>query len=273
MYVCTKISARLYSPTLVADARSACTTAWGTGGEIKPIVTALVTRAAFWREANYRTLQRTPIELVVALARALGASVHDLASLTDAENLTEVRFAPAAITPKQFVDRMNALREEVPFKLVASLLWRMRLLLGTQRGLVSPPTGYSMDGADYVSSAYVDDVSRLALEVATALSSLPDLTRDDLTGRAVRDALATKLSSSTSDAAAEWFLETKMALGDVIGGGAAAPIVFVASHVSIIRAVFADEPSWAYWSSAPQHKQAAYTLLGLALGNSDAMWR
>jgi hypothetical protein len=130
-----------------------------------------------------------------------------------------------------------------------------------------------MDGALYLSSAYVDDVSRLGLEVATALTNLPDATRHDVLAKPSRDALAAKLASSTTNAAAEWYVETRMALGNVMGGGAAAAVVFAASHVSIIRTVFADRALWAFWSTSPESKQAAHTLFGLALGNADSMWR
>ena len=271
--VCTKLSERLYAPALVNAARSACTSAWGTGGDLKAMVTKLVTRGAFWQRTNYRKRMRTPFELVVAFVRQQGATAQDLAGATAAENMTEVPFAPANLTPQQAYDRLTALRTKPPFVFVAGLLYRMRLLFGTGRGLVAPPTGYEMDGTYYLSTAYVDAVSRLGLEVATALSALPEEHRTHVTAKASRDALAAKLASMSRADAAEWFLEQQMGMGNVIDGGGSAPVVFNPSHVAIVEAVIANSAWWAYWASSPAAKQPAHTLVGLGLGNAHALWR
>jgi Protein of unknown function (DUF1800) len=271
--VCSKLSDQFYAPALASAARDACSASWGTGGNLKAILRSLVSRTDFWRSSNYRSLQRTPIELVVAIARQQGANVLDLATATAAAGLTETPFAPATITPQQVADRTTALRAQRPFQFMTSLLWRIRIMLGVPRGMVASPAGYPMDGAVFISGAYLEDASRLGLEVASSFGYLLDPDRNDLTSKVNRDALTAKLASGSPDAAQEWFLETRMAMGGVMAGGSTAPFVFSPSHTSILRSVFASAVYWAYWSTATATKLGPQTLVGLALGNSQALWR
>ena len=88
----------------------------------------------------------------------------------------------------------------------------------------------------------------------------------------LRECVATRLEASVP-AATDWFIETKLGMGDVIGGGAAAPFAWPASHVAIAREVMAASPMWAYWETSPTVKQAAHTVVGLGLGNAQAIWR
>jgi hypothetical protein len=147
----------------------------------------------------------------------------------------------------------------------------MKQLAGWQRNSYAPPNGYPMDGAAYLSSSYVDDVSRVGLIVATVLTNL-DTHRTDVTATATRTELATRLASNVVTAT-DWFIETKLGMGNVISGNASSPYAWPASHVSIVRAVMASSPLWAYWDTSPTSKQASQTLVGLGLGNVHAMWR
>jgi uncharacterized protein (DUF1800 family) len=271
--LCKKIVARFHAPSLRTAAVDACVTAWGTTGDLESVLRALLQRDAFWTAANYRTLQRTPIELVVAVARRLGVKLTDFASATTKSNLTETPFQPAQIgsSPDAIAASLATLRSAPPYKTIRDLLARIELMLGFPRLKVPPPSGYPMDGAAFLSSTYVDDASRLGLEVASSLNLLPD--RTDLSSTAERQALDAKLGSATDAAAIEWFLEQRMKLGNVIPSGSAAGFVLAAAHVDIVTAVIGATAAWVVHVNAPTVARSSDTLLGLMLGSAYEMWR
>jgi hypothetical protein len=212
-------------------------------------------------------LQRTPIELVVAVARATGIKLTDLAAAT---TTTETAFDPATMTPA-IVDQLTALRSTVPHRTLMRLMDRITVMLGARRMRIAPPVGYPMDGAAFLSPSYIDDASRLGFEVAAVFNQMPN--RTDLSSTATRAALDDRLTSSTSASALEWFIEQRMKLGNVISGTAAAAFTIATSHVSYLSAVFGNKSAWAVHANYPTTPRSSDTLLGLMLGSAYELWR
>lgn len=269
--ICKKVVARLYAPSLAAAATTVCTTAWGSTGNLIAIVRALVQRDAFWSPANYRALQRTPIELVVAVTRRIGVKLTDLANATAKSGLGDAPFAPASMNdPDAILASLATLRAAPPYKAIRGLLARIEVMLGYARLKVPPPTGYVMDGAAFLSSAYVDDASRLGLEVAAVLNLLPD--RTDLSSTAERQAFDAKLSTLSDTAALEWFVEQRLKLGNAIAGTTAAYTI-VAAHADIMTAVLGASAAWVVHVNAPTIGRSTDTVFGLVLGSAYELWR
>jgi hypothetical protein len=270
---CKKLVARFYAPALRALAQTACETSWGATGNLTTVVTALVSRDAFWAQTNYRNLQRSPVELPLAVARAQGVNLIDLRDAAVAGALTRADFAPATITPDEVITRCTALRSTPAHKVLDRIMQQSNTLLGAVRTEVGPPIGYRLDGAAYVSSAFIDDASRVGLEVGSALEFLVAATRRDLGSPAARTALDQRRTSSGSNAALEWYVETQLGFGDVVGAAGSQAFVFPAAQQSVMRAVFANTASWAYHLSSSTTKRSHNTLLGLTLGTQELLWR
>lgn len=270
--ICTKVVARLYAPSLRAAAVTDCMAAWGTSGNLKAMVQALVLRDGFWQAANYRSLQRTPIELVVAVARRLGVKLTDMHSAVTSAQLTSAPFAPARMAdPDGYLASLNALRGQPPYKVVRELLARIEVMLGFARLKVPPPIGYPMDGAAFLSSAYVEDASRLGLDVASTMNLLA--ARTDLSSNAERQGLDAKLAAVSDRAAVEWFLEQRMKLGDTVSSSSTVAILLATAHADIVTAVIGLTSAWVVHANAPTVGRSSDTVLGLMLGSAYEMWR
>jgi Protein of unknown function (DUF1800) len=270
--ICKKVAARFYAASLAVAAADACVTAWGTSGDLISIVRALVQRDAFWSPANYRTLQRTPIELVVAVTRRIGVKLTDLASATTKSNLGDAPFAPAQLgDPDKLLASLATLRGAPSYKVMRNLLGRIEVMLGFARLKVPPPTGYPMDGAAFLSSAYVDDASRLGLEVAAVLNLLPD--RTDLSSAAERQSFDAKRATLTDRAAIEWFVEQRMKLGNAIAATATAAYPLATAHADIMTTVIGAGSAWVVHVNAPTIGRSTDTVLGLVLGSAYELWR
>ncbi len=270
--ICKKIVARFYAPSLHTAAIGACVTAWGTTGDLEVVMRALLQRDAFWKPANFRSLQRTPIELVVAVARRIGVRLTDLATATTDANLTAAPFAPSEMDdPTAIAAALATLRSAPPYKTQRELGARIEIMLGFPRLKVPPPVGYQMDGAAFLSSTYLDDASRLGLDVASSLNLLAN--RTDLSSTAERQALDAKLASVSDRAAIEWFVEQRMKLGDAIATTPTGAFPLAAAHVDIIAAVIGLTSAWVVHANAPSVGRSTDTVMGLMLGSAYEMWR
>jgi hypothetical protein len=138
--ICTKLSRVLYAPELLAGARDACTAAWGTGGDLKAILRALLERPEFWSRANYRKLYRTPIEVVVSALRQMGANVVDVAYAVNAEGRSEAPFTPSTLTPASYLAAAGDLQSSRAALFINGSNRRIENLMGAQRLNIAPPT-------------------------------------------------------------------------------------------------------------------------------------
>ncbi len=273
--ICRKLSARLYAATLVPASITACQAAWGSGGDLRGIVRALVSRPEFWRRENYRALQRTPIELVIGIARQHGFNLVDALAVVTSEGLTAAPFVPSGLNLTTANNALEVLRASRSYAFMNRGIWnRITTMLGTRRMSVAPPTGYPMDGAAFLSTGYLDDASRLGLDVAHAVEHITASGRRDLGSPTARSALDSRITSQGKNAALEWFIELQLNYGNIIGGAAITDaFVMPAAHLTNLRAVFNNNSWWAYHLSGPTSKRSHNTLIGLMLSSVHAMWR
>lgn len=275
--ICTKLSRVFYAPELVAGARDACVAAWGTGGDLKAIMLALLQRPEFWSRANYRKLYRTPIEVVVSAMRGMGANLADVAYAVNAEGRTETPFTPSSLTPSSYMAAINDLQVSAAALFISGANRRIENLMGTQRLNVAPPTGYAIDGSRFFSTSYVDTVSRTALELAGLFEQLNAGSRRDLTSwQYTEPLLRSDIGTRGSDFAMEKYVNERLASGDVLSltrsaNPAVSPFVLPPSHGAILSTVAATPDIWAFWEAHPANKVMGKAWAGAALGNAAQM--
>ena len=275
--ICTKLSRIFYAPELVAGARDACIAAWGTVGDLKAILLALMQRPEFWGRGNYRKLYRTPIEIVVSAMRQMGANIVDVAFAVTDEGRTEAPFEPSALTPSSFMTAIRDLQNSRAALFIMGSNRRIENLMGTQRSNVAPPTGYPLDGARFFSTAYIDTVSRTAMELAGLFEQLNTSSRRDLTSwQYTRPPIVADIDARGSDFAVQKYANETLAMGDVLAltrsaNAAVSPFVFQPSHQRIVSEVAAAPSAWAYWEATPSNKVLEKAWAGVALGNVEQL--
>ncbi len=273
-FICTKLSSLLYADSLVAAARDACVAAWGVDGNLRSIYKALLARGEFWSSANYRTLYRTPIELVVSALRAEGVNLVDFEYVVRTLGMTEARFRPATLTDADaFATDILAFRELAPRSFLQQAGYRIEHLMGVPRTSFAAPTGYSQDGADYFSTAYIDDVSRLAHELA-GLLSLFNPSRNDKTSRTIAQAVVVNDPDRLqSPVGPMWrYVVETLGLGTVVGAPASAtplaPYRLPASQQAALGQIATTPTFWAYWTVTPGGQLFEKTWPASVLGNA-----
>ena len=276
--ICTKLARMLYSPALVGGARDACVAAWGSDGDLKRMYAALLQRPAFWDRSNYRTLYHTPIELIVSTMRQLGLTAGALLWSAVAEGRTGNEFPIATQSPQDFLDQLGALHNARSFQPLWNALARMETLLGAARMNVAPPTGYNMDGAAYLSIAFLDRLSRMPLELAGLFDYLHDAARNqDHTSLATRWIWTSETNRIGAGAAFESFLAGGLGLGGVLSTDAAsrtpAPYIMPIEHAYIMLVTAGDPSQFAYWWDSPSSKYLEKTWPVMALATSDELAR
>jgi hypothetical protein len=275
--ICTKLSRIFYAPELVTGARDACIAAWGTGGDLKEIMLALLRRPEFWGRANYRKLYRTPIELVVSAMRGMAANLVDVAYAVNAEGRTEAPFTPANLTPSSYMTAINDLQASAAALFINGSNRRIENLMGAQRLNIAPPTGYANDGSRFLSTSYIDTASRTAMELAGLFEQLNAGSRRDLTSWQYTEPLIrSDIEARGSDFAMEKYLNERLAMGDVLPltrstNPAVSPFVLQPSHRTILSTVASTPATWAFWEAHPANKVMAKAWAGVALGNAPQL--
>jgi len=275
--ICTKLSRAFYAPELLAGARDACVAAWGTGGDLKAIMLALLQRPEFWGRSNYRKLYRTPIEIVVSAMRQMGANIVDVAYAVSAEGRAETVFTPSALTPSSYMTAIRDLQASRAAFFIHGSNRRIENLMGIQRMNIAPPTGYALDGSRFFSTGYIDTVSRTAMELAGLFEQLHTSSRQDFTSwQYTRPPIVSDINASGSDFAVQKYVNERLAMGDILplarnATPAVSPFVLQPSHRRIISEVAAASASWAYWEATPSNKVLEKTWAGVALGNVEQL--
>lgn len=271
--VCTKLSRLFYAPSLVGSASDACQAVWGTGGDLKAMLLTLLSREQFWARSNYRNVYRTPIEIVVSAMRQMGANIVDAAYATHAEGRTASPFDPATMTPSSYLAAIEALKASRTAAFISGPNRRIENLLGTQRMNVAPPTGYSLDGARYFSTGYIDTVSRTALELAGLFEQMnPASRRDFVSVQYTQPLIWDDIEANGRNFAMQKYVGERLGMGDVLSIHrpvvlSRSPYVFPPSHQTILSAVAANQSYWAYWEATPSNKVLEKAWAGVALGN------
>ena len=250
-HICSKLGRIFYGSDLVPGARDACIAAWGTDGDLKAVYGALLKRTEFWGRANYRTLYRTPIELAVGAMRQLGMTAGALAWSAVAEGRTGKEFPIASLSPQEFLSRLDILQRSRTWQPLWQLLNKIEALLGAFRMDVAPPPGYAMDGAEYLSTAYVDRVSRLALEISGTFDYLHETARNhDQTSQLTRFFGQLSINELGGPAAFDRYVASSLNMGGVVSAEAASrvppPYIMPIQH-GYIMLVTAGNP--AYWAT------------------------
>lgn len=275
--ICTKLSRIFYADGLVGSASDACSAAWGAGGDLKPMLLALLSRPQFWGRSNYRNVYRTPIEVVVSAIRQMGANIVDAAYATNAERRTQAPFDPATMTPDSYLAAIRDLQASRAAAFISGTNRRIENLMGTQRMNVAPPTGYSLDGSRYFSTGYIDTVSRTALELAGLFEQLnPASRRDFVSVQYTQPLVRDDIAASGYAFAMQKYVGERLGMGDVLPiyrpvTLSRSPYVFQASHQTILSTVAANQTYWAYWEATPSNKVLEKAWAGAALGNAQQL--
>ncbi|HEX6240687.1 MAG TPA: DUF1800 family protein, partial [Polyangiales bacterium] len=275
--ICTKLAGVFYAPELVPGARDACVEAWGTGGDLKAMMLALVRRPQFWARSNYRKLTRTPIEVAVAAMRQMGANIVDVAYAVNAEGRTEAPFTPSALTPQSYMSAIRDLQASRATLFISGVNRRIENLMGAQRLNIAPPTGYALDGSRFLSTGYVDTLSRTALELSGLFEQLHTSSRRDLTSwQYTRPPIVSDIEANGSDFAIQKYVNERLAMGDVLpltraANSATSPFAFQPSHRRILSELAATSTRWAYWEATPSNKVLEKSWAGAALGNIEQL--
>ncbi len=269
--ICTKLAAKLYTPSLIAGPRDACIAAWGTDGNLKAMYGALIAHADFWNKSNFRTLYRTPVELTANGFRRLGYSIEDLYYTTNQEGRTGNEFPLLTITPTDFMtrlDQLQASRAWTSLWLSTSVTER---LMGIFRMNYAAPTGYSNDGSTFFNSGYIEQVSRTSLALAGIIDYLNEAHRTDVTSPARDAALLTGVSQVGTAARFETFLASDLRIGGILNAAAAtrtpAPYVIQSQHESIFLSVGGTNAQWVSWWDVPTARYIAKTWGSMSVGN------
>ncbi len=147
-FICNKLVGEFFAtvPTVVADA---CVAAWGSGGNLPRMYTAILSHPQTWKAAQYGNKIKNPFELVVSSHRLSGD--------------TEV-----VLTGPRARSAMLAMRK------MGLPLWR-----------IDPPTGYSSNHLDWLDPGYLNEQAQYVYGQSDPLG----LTYGTATGLAVESQL------------------------------------------------------------------------------------
>lgn len=254
--ICKKIAKNLFTPSLVAQGQNVCINAWGTDGNLKAMYQAMLALPAFWSKANYKSLYRTPIEVPIASARALGMNIIDMKREVDRYGFDEVPYNPTSLTIAAYATLLPNLKSKSVWWAFFGIQNEIRSLLGTYRGEVALPIGYSDIGLDHLSSTFVDEASRITLNVSNYLEGM-DKTglRLDPVSSNVRKSLENDLVIDGPDVTIQNYIQNTLNMGYVVRFNgfliAKSPYELPPSQQNIIETVVAKKTAWPYFASAP----------------------
>lgn len=275
-HICGKLAGLFYGAALVAGARDGCIAAWGTDGNLKAMYGALLQRPDFWGRSNYRTLYRTPIELAIGVMRQLGMTAGALAWSALAEGRTGNEFPIASLSPQALLSRLDVLERSRTWQPLWLLLHKVEALLGAFRMDIAPPAGYAMDGAAYLSTAYIDRISRLGLEVSGLFDYLHASARNqDQTSNLTRFYGQLAINDIGGPLAFERYVASSLNMGGVVSGDAAArvpaPYVMPAQHGYIMLVTAGNPAYWGYWKDDPSDRRLEKGWPAMAISNANEL--
>jgi hypothetical protein len=255
--ICRKLAKNLFaSDMFVTQAETSCVANWGVDGSLRPMYRSFLLRSQFWSKNNYKTLYRTPIEIPIASARALGMNLIDLHREVLRNNLTEVPYNPATLTIPSYVILLPALKATSPWWATHSIGNDIRRLLGVMRGEVALPIGYSDNGLDHLSASYVDEVSRITLNISNYLEGM-DKTglRIDKVSNNVRLDLENRLATTGNLSTQQHAIQNILNMGSVVRytsfNTSTSGYELPASQQSIISQVVLKNTAWPVWADKP----------------------
>lgn len=254
--ICKKLSANLFTTSLVNNGAASCTAAWGTSGNLKAMYRALILRPDFWSKTNYKSLYRTPIEVPIAAARAIGMNIIDIRREVQRHGFTEVAFNPSTLTIQNFAVLLPKLKSSSVWWSFAGVGHEIRNLLGVFRGEIALPIGYSENGLDHLSSSFIDESSRIAFNLTNYIEGM-DTTglRIDKVSVMIRSDLENRLATTGNLSTQQHYIQNILNLGSVVRytafSAAKAGYELPASQQAIISQVVSTRTAWPFWSTTP----------------------
>jgi hypothetical protein len=213
-------------------------------------------RSQFWSKNNYKTLYRTPIEIPIASFRALGMNLIDVHREILRHNLTEAPYNPATLTIPNYATLLPALKATSVWWATYGIGVEIRRLLGVMRGEVSLPIGYSDNGLDHLSASFVDEASRITLNISNYLEGM-DKTglRIDKVSNNVRLDLENRLATTGNLSTQQHAIQNILNMGSVVRYTSFTPSTsgyeLPASQQSIISQVVLKNTAWPVWADKP----------------------
>jgi uncharacterized protein (DUF1800 family) len=274
--ICQKLVAHFVAGSGATAVQSNCLNAWGDDGDLGAMYAAIFRSPEFWSRANYRTLFRTPIEIPIAAARGIGVNLTDFLTMVNKNTMTEDPFTPASLTARSFVNANRDLTSQSVSWTLRGINEEIRSLMGVYRNQIVFPIGYSDVGEDALSSAYLDQTSRVAFDISVLLEGLNWDTRQDVVSQQAKTKLAAQLQAGGATQAAQYFFENLLKVGqminlDTLPGSPAPPYHLPVSQQSIIKAVANQPASWPYWLDGNGVNSLEKALASLAFSNADGM--
>ncbi len=272
--ICKKLAGNLFAPTLVPTALNACVAKWGTDGNLKEMYKAMLYLPHFWSLANYRTLYRTPIEIPIAAARGLGMNIVDMyREVVTHYKLSNAPYNPATLTIPNYATLLTNLKKTPVWWRFYGVGVEIRRLLGVYRGEVALPIGYSDNGLDHLSSAFIDESSRMALIMSNYLEGQADgHLRLDKVSYSVRTQLEGLLLSHGTLQTQQHYIQNVLNMGAIVRyrgwNQNVSPYELPLSQQHIISIATADRTKWPYPATAPGAYFIDKLLASLAHGNA-----
>jgi hypothetical protein len=275
--ICEKLVAHFIAGNAANAVKSDCVKAWGNDGDLSAMYAAIFRSPEFWSRANYRSLYRTSIEIPIAAARGMGVNLADFLTMVTNNKLTEDPFDPASLTPRNFVTANKSLKSQTVSWTLHGVNEEIRSLMGVYRNQIAFPIGYSDSGDDALSSAFIDQASRVAFDISVLLEGMDRDTRQDLVSAQVGTQLDAQLSQGGGTQAAQYFFENLMNDGQMINldrlpGNPPPPYRLPASQQNVIKSVANQSSVWPYWVGDTTGTTSLEKALAcLAFSNADGM--
>ncbi len=262
--LCGKLSLQFMHESLWTQSNSVCVANWGVDGDLAAVYRGLFASHPFWSRTNYRSLYRTPIELPVATARALGINILDSTYAVHALGMDATKFNPQNTTPTSFFADQKLVLNSAPSRTFVQIHAQIENLLGHRRCEAAPPTGIPYLGRDYLSSSFVDNVSRLGIEIGTLFSGMNSASRSDLVAEAEGNFIRTRLNSTGTFGAASSFSQERLKQRAILPGvDGASAYKLLPSHLATVIDVIGNpknQPKWPDGVASVQHGAAGALL-------------
>ncbi len=165
-FVCGKLAGHFFTATAPSAVVDACVAAWGTGGRLPRMITAILARPETWGAANFANKVKNPFELVVSSHRLSG---------DDEKTLSAGRAKSAWLAARR----------------MGLWLWR-----------VEPPTGYTTKHLDWLDAGYLAEQVRYVYGQSDPAGLELTTSTGTLTGAALENHFASLGNTSPSNALA-----------------------------------------------------------------------
>lgn len=282
--VCRKLAVNLFAPELVIEARNACLANWGSGGNLRAIYTAMLSLPSFWSSRNYMKINKSPVEVAQSVARAMGANIIDLSLRASLDVATTTSFAPRSILAadgQTYLANYRAHRQKNAMHFVMGINAGIGRI-GLDRANFTEPTGYPEDRMEFLSTFYLDNVSRAALDLGPSFWWI-DRGTGVISGKnkrldIVTEAIAGDLSrrGPTQATTHEYWLRYLSRVGDTVrftnSGVVFRAYELPTSQSNIVKAILSNRNSYAtFTNESGTYQQLERTFAAVNLANSSEL--